>query len=136
MTKFLVYVGLLLVGLVSFLSHEWGASIHSVIGIGIGGLVAVHLIAQRKWIRAVRRRPSEHPERRLAAYNVVFAVVLAACLVTGFPIWFGFEGAGVEQVHDITAIAFVLMIFGHLVLNHRRIRAFTMRAVGMRRTAP
>lgn len=127
MRKLVIHAALLVAALVAFLSHEMGTVIHSVVGIGIGLVVAYHVGRHRSWIRSVWRRRRAHPESRLGVFNATFAAVFTVCLITGFPLWSDRAGEAVAQVHNLTAIAFTLMIAGHLTLNRRRIRTWTRR---------
>lgn len=124
MRKLAIHAALLLTALVAFASHEWGTVVHSAIGIGIGLVVAYHVGRHRTWIRSVWRRRGAHPESRLGVFNAAFATVFAVCTVTGFPLWSDAPGEVVVRVHDLTAIAFTLMVFGHVFLNRRRIRTW------------
>lgn len=134
MRKLGIHIALLLGGFVAFISHEWGMAVHSAVGLGIGVVIGAHVVAHRKWIRAVARRRRAHPEARLGGFNALFATVFALCMATGFPLWFGGSGGAVAQIHNLTAIAFLLMIPGHALLNGRRIRSWF--GVGRRRPAP
>ena len=46
-------VGVLLsTAFIAFLSHEWGATWHSIVGIGVLGVIASHVYSQRRWLRS------------------------------------------------------------------------------------
>ena len=117
------YAGLLLAAVVAFASHEWGATWHSLVGIAVIGVIAWHVVSQRRWLTSVARRRLGHPERALAVYNAVLATVFAIVNLSGFPVWFWDAGGLVLRVHQVTGIAFVPLVLGHLVLNRHRLAA-------------
>lgn len=128
----LAYAALFIAAVVTFVSHEWGATPHSLFSLAVFGVIVGHVALQRHWVRAVARRVREHRERRLAIYNAVFAAVLVTCIVTGFPVWLAGTGGPVAQVHDITGFLFVPMALVHLVLNRGRLRALVRRRTAAR----
>ena len=118
-----VYTGLLVAAVLAFASHEWAATSHSLVAIAVLGVVAWHVTAQRRWIKSALRKRLAHPERLLAAYNSLLATVFLVANLTGLIVWiWGVEGV-LLTVHDVTGIAFVPLVIGHLVLNRRRLTA-------------
>ena len=118
-----VYTGLLVAAVLAFASHEWAATSHSLVALAVLGVVAWHVTAQRRWIKSALRKRLAHPERLLAAYNSLLATVFLVANLTGLIVWiWGVEGV-LLTVHDVTGIAFVPLVIGHLVLNRRRLTA-------------
>lgn len=117
----LVHSGLLAAAVLAFASHEFGATWHSVIGIAVMGFVAWHVITHRRWVKSAVRRRMRHPER--VGYNSVLVTMFLIANLSGFPIWFWDVGGVLLQIHELTGVAFVLMVFGHLGLNGRRLVA-------------
>lgn len=115
--------GLLLSAVLSFASHELGATPHSVISIAVLGVVVWHVVSQRRWIRSVVRRRLRHPDRVLVAYNTAFAAVAAVAFVSGVPLWLLTSSGVLLQVHLVSGVAFLVMVVGHLLLNGRRLLA-------------
>ena len=118
-----VYTGLLIAAVVDFASHEWAATSHSLVAIAVLGVVTWHVTWQRRWVKSALRKRLTHPERLLVAYNSLLATVFTVANLTGLIVWsWGLEGV-LLTVHDVTGIAFVPLIIGHLVLNRRRLAA-------------
>ncbi len=126
----LLVSGLLITAFVAFISHEWGATWHSIIGIGALGVVAWHVYTQRRWIRSAAARRTSHPETKLVIFNPVLALTFAVVVVSGVPVWLWAAGGVVAQVHDITGAVFLPLVLVHLFLNRRRV------AAGLRRARP
>ena len=124
----LLVSGLLITAFVSFISHEWGATGHSVIGIGALGVVAWHVYTQRRWIRSAAVRRTKHPDKQLVVFNPVLALTFLAVVVSGIPVWLAGAGGAVAQVHDITGAVFLPLVLVHLFLNRRRVAAGLRRA--------
>ena len=120
--------GLLSTAFVAFISHEWGATWHSIIGIGAFGVVAWHVYAQRRWITSATARRTRHPEAKLVIFNPVLAVTFVCVVVSGIPVWWAGAGGVVAQVHNITGVAFLPLVLVHLFLNRRRVAAGLSRA--------
>ena len=118
-----IYGGLLVAAVLAFASHEWTATAHSVAAVAVLGVVAWHVTAQRRWVKSALRRRLAHPERLLVAYNGLLATVFTVANLTGFVVWIGGVDGVVLTVHDVTGIAFVPLVLGHLVLNRRRLAA-------------
>jgi hypothetical protein len=119
----LVTVGLLLTAFIAFVSHEWGATWHSIVGIGVLGVIASHVYSQRRWVKSATRKRMAHPERVLVIYNTVLASTFIIAIVSGFPVWLAGAGGLVERVHGISGMVFLPLVIGHLILNRRRIVA-------------
>ena len=117
----LTYGGLLLVAVIAFASHEWGAGVHSVVGIAVVAIITWHVGSQHRWVRAAARRRSAHPDRALLVYNPVLAAVFLTVNLSGILMWFWGAGGFIAHVHQITGIAFLPLVLGHLVLNRRRL---------------
>ena len=117
------YAGLFLTAVIGFASHEWGANLHSLVAIAVIGIVAWHVVFQRRWVASAVRRRLAHPERVLVVYNTVLATVFAIVNLSGFPVWLWDVGGLVADVHQVTGIAFVPLVIGHLVLNRHRLAA-------------
>lgn len=132
LTTVLINAGLLTAAIASFASHELGATWHSIIGIAVLGVVGWHVISQRRWITSAARRRMRHPDRVLVVYNAVLVSMFAAVNISGFPVWFWDVGGVVLTVHTVTGVAFLLMVFGHLALNGRRLIAKLRRHRGGR----
>ena len=123
LTTVAIYTGLLVAAVLAFASHEWTATSHSLVAIAVLGVVAWHVTAQRRWVRSALRKRLAHPDRLLVAYNSLLATLFTVANLTGFVVWIsGVEGV-ILTVHDVTGIAFVPLIIGHLVLNRRRLAA-------------
>ena len=132
-TTVLLTAGLLASAVVAFVSHELGATVHSVISLAVIAVVATHVVSQRRWLRSAVRRRLHHPERVLVVYNLLFATTFVLVNVSGVPVWFWDVGGFVAQVHDVTGLLFLVLVFGHLALNGRRLLA---RLRGRRPQAP
>lgn len=117
----LINSGLLAAAVLAFASHELGATWHSVISIAVIGLVAWHATAQHRWIRSAARRRMRHPDRVLVVYNIVLASTFTIVNLSGLPVWFWGVRGVLLTAHEISGIAFVLMVLGHLGLNGRRL---------------
>ena len=126
----LLVSGLLLTALVAFISHEWGATWHSIVGIAALGVVAWHVYTQRRWIRSAAARRTSHPETKLVIFNPLLALTFVIVIVSGFPVWLAGAGGVVAQIHNITGAVFLPLVLIHLFLNRRRV------AAGLRRTRP
>ena len=122
-TVVLTYGGLLVAAVVAFASHEWGATVHSLVSIAVIAVVAWHVVSQRRWVTSAARRRLAHPERVLVLYNTALAGVFVVVNVSGFPVWFFGVGGLVLAVHQVTGIAFVFLVLGHLALNRSRLLA-------------
>lgn len=120
-TTVLLTAGLLTSAVVAFVSHELGATVHSVISLAVIAVVATHVVSQRRWLRSAVRRRLHHPERVLVVYNLLFAVTFVLVNVSGVPVWFGDVGGVIAQIHNVTGLAFLVLVFGHLALNGRRL---------------
>ncbi|MEJ5946458.1 hypothetical protein WDZ17_14265 [Pseudokineococcus basanitobsidens] len=120
-TTALLTAGLLASAVIAFVSHELGATVHSVISLAVVGVVAAHVVSQRRWLRSAARRRLHHPERVLVVYNLVLAASFVVANVSGAPVWFWDAGGLVAQVHDVTGVLFLLLVLGHLTLNGRRL---------------
>lgn len=114
---------LFVVALVSFISHEWDAAVHSIIGLAAAGAVAWHVYTQRRWIRSAITRRSRHPEVKLLYLNGVLATVFVAVIVSGIPVWVADTGGAVASIHQVTGILFLPLVIAHLILNRRRLAA-------------
>lgn len=119
----LLHAGLFVAAFLAFLSHEWGATAHSLVSVVIIGVITWHVASQRRWLRSAVRRRLAHPERLLVAYNAVLATVFVLVNVSGLVAWIWNLSGVVLQVHNVSGIAWILMVIGHLVLNRRRISA-------------
>ena len=118
-----IYGGLLVAAVLAFASHEWTSTAHSVAAVAVLGVVAWHVTAQRRWVKSALRKRLAHPERLLVAYNSLLATAFIVANLTGLIVWiWGVEGL-ILTVHDVTGIAFVPLVNGHLVLNRRRLAA-------------
>ena len=118
-----VYTGLLVAAVLAFASHEWTATSHSLVAVAVVGVVAWHVTAQRRWVESAVRKRLTHPDRLLVVYNSLLATVFTVANLTGLIVWiWGVEGV-ILTVHDVTGIAFVPLVIGHLVLNRRRLAA-------------
>jgi hypothetical protein len=113
--------GLLSTAFIAFLSHEWGATWHSIVGIGVLGIIASHVYSQRRWLRSATSKRMAHPERNLVIFNTVLAATFVIATVSGVPIWLAGAGGLVETVHSISGTVFLPLVIGHLFLNRRRI---------------
>jgi hypothetical protein len=113
--------GLLSTASIAFLSHEWGATWHSIVGIGVLGIIASHVYSQRRWLRSATSKRMAHPERNLVIFNTVLAATFVIATVSGVPIWLAGAGGLVETVHSISGTVFLPLVIGHLFLNRRRI---------------
>lgn len=91
------------------------------------GVVAWHVVSHRRWVASAARRRLAHPERVLVVYNAVLAAVFVVANLSGFPVWLWDAGGVVEQVHRVSAIAFVPLVLGHLALNRHRLAALLRR---------
>lgn len=120
-TTVLLTAGMLASAVVAFVSHELGATLHSVVSLAVIAVVATHVVSQRRWLRSAVRRRLHHPERVLVVYNVVFAVTVVLVNVSGVPVWFWDVGGSIAQVHNVTGLLFLVLVFGHLALNGRRL---------------
>ena len=122
-TFVLVHAGLLAVAVFAMASHEMGATVHSLAGLALVGAIAWHVRSQRGWVTSAARRRLAHPERTLVVYNVVLMGTFATVTLSGFPVWIGDDRGAMLRVHDVSSLAFVSMVFGHLVLNRHRLAA-------------
>ncbi len=118
----LSYLGLFVTGILSFISHEWGGTIHSLIGVIILGFIIRHLSVHHNWIESAKQRRLKHPERALVIYNPILASVFLICILSGFPVWIWHLRGSFLAIHSASAIAFVPMFLVHLVLNRKRLR--------------
>lgn len=116
-----IYGGLLLAAVLTFASHEWGATAHSLLSLAVIGVVAWHVVSQRRWVTSAVRRRLRHPERTLVVVNAALAASFVVVNASGFPVWLGDAGGVVAQVHEVSAIAFVVLVPLHLVLNRSRL---------------
>jgi hypothetical protein len=123
MNTVLVTVGLLFTAFIAFVSHEWGATWHSIVGIGVFGVIASHVYWQRRWVKSAARKRMAHPERKLMIFNTVLASTFIVAMVSGFPVWLAGVGGLVERVHGISGTVFLPLAICHLILNRRRIAA-------------
>ncbi|MFD1530317.1 hypothetical protein [Pseudonocardia aurantiaca] len=121
MNTVLLVVGLLFTAFISFLSHEWGATWHSIVGIGALGVIAWHVYSQRRWVRSATSKRMAHAERRLVIFNTVLAATFIIAILSGFPVWLAGAGGLIESVHSISGTVFLPVAIGHLFLNRRRI---------------
>lgn len=123
-SKTMVWVSALFaVAFISFISHEWGATIHSIIGLGTVGVVAWHLYTQRRWVRSVIARRTRHPETKLMILNTGLALTFLTVIISGLPVWITGTRGAVEQIHEFTGLLFLPFVLAHLVLNRRRLAA-------------
>ncbi|MFB9248229.1 DUF4405 domain-containing protein [Sphaerisporangium melleum] len=123
MQTIVVTVGLLFTAFIAFASHEWGATWHSIVGIGTLGVIAWHVYSQRHWVTSAARKRTRHPERKLVIYNAVLASTFVIAMVSGFPVWLAGAGGLVERVHAASGMVFLPLVIGHLILNRRRVAA-------------
>lgn len=130
-----IYGGLLLAAVLAFASHEWGATAHSVLSLAVIGVVLWHVLAQRRWVTSVVRRRLRHPERALLAVNTALATAFVVANASGFPVWLWHVRGPVEQVHLLSAVAFLVLVAVHLVLNRSRLLARLRRRPGRPRAA-
>ncbi len=119
----LLVSGLLLTTFIAFISHEWGATWHSILGIGAFGVVAWHVCTQRRWVRSAAARRMAHPERKLVIFNPLLALTFGAVMISGIPVWLAGAGGVVERVHTISGMAFLPLVIIHLILNRHRVAA-------------
>ena len=124
----LLVSGMLITAFVAFISHEWGATWHSILGIGALGVVAWHVYTQRRWVRSAAVRRTRHPEAKLVIFNPVLALTFVCVIASGIPVWLAGAGGVVAQIHDITGVAFLPLALVHLFLNRRRVAAGLRRA--------
>ncbi len=124
----LLVSGMLIMAFVAFISHEWDATWHSILGIGSLGVVAWHVYTQRRWVRSAVTRRMRHPEAKLVIFNPVLALTFFCVIASGIPIWLAEAGGVVAQIHDITGVAFLPLALVHLFLNRRRVAAGLRRA--------
>lgn len=120
-TTVLATVGLLASAVFAFASHELGATLHSITGLAVIAVVAWHVLAERRWVKSAVRKRLSHPEPTLVVYNTVLATTFIIANLSGVPVWVWNVGGVVAQVHTVTGILFVLLVFGHLALNGRRL---------------
>ncbi len=116
-------VGLLVGFLAEFVTREGpDYALHSWIGIALIPMVAVHLVANWRWITSAARRRTAHPEWPLARFNAVFAAAATVCTVSGFPLWFEWiEGGVLAGVHTLTGFLTIVLALSHLWRNRRRL---------------
>lgn len=116
-----IYGGLLVAAVVAFTSHEWGATAHSWLAIAVIGVVTWHVLSQRRWITSAAHRRVAHPEPHLVVLNTALALDFVVVNLSGFPVWFWGVGGLLTQIHAVTAIAFLVLVPMHLVLNRHRL---------------
>lgn len=121
LTTVLATAGLLTSAVLAFASHELGATLHSIVGLAVIAVIAWHVLAHRRWVRSAARKRLAHPEPTLVVYNTVLATTFIIANLSGVLVWVWNTGGVVAQVHNVTGILFVLLVFGHLALNGRRL---------------
>ncbi len=123
-------VGLLAGFLAEFVTREGpDYDVHSWIGVILIPIIGVHLVSNWRWVTSTYRRRSAHPEWELARFNAVFSVVTAVCIVSGFPLWFGWSDSGaLSALHTITGFVSILLALSHLWRNRRRLVTLVRRS--------
>lgn len=133
--KIAVDTALLVAFVTAFLTREPSVDpdylLHSVVGLLIVPILALHLTSNWGWIKRVATRRFHDREARLGAFNLVFGTMAAVCIITGVPIWVGdAEWSTVSSIHTVTGALASFMVVAHLVWNQRRLRTL------FRRTTP
>lgn len=109
--------------IVEFVTREGpDYDLHSWVGIVLVPVIAIHLVGNAGWIARVWRRGRADREFGLAVLNTVFGILVAVCIVTGFPIWLEWSDAAAwAGVHTVTGLVAILVMLVHLGMNRRRI---------------
>lgn len=113
----------LLVGfLAEFITREGpDYDLHSWIGVVLMPIIAIHLASNIGWIKRTLKNRSADREWPLARFNAVFGVLAAVCILTGFPIWFGWGEDPWSIIHTVTGFLSIILMFSHLWRNRSRI---------------
>ncbi len=121
--KIVIDTTLLVAFIAEFITREGpDYTIHSWIGIVLIPIIAIHLAGNASWITRVWNRKGSDPEWGLGLLNAVLGTLAVVCILTGFPLWFGWaEGGTMAGVHTFTGMVAILLMFVHLWRNRSRI---------------
>lgn len=121
--KILIDTALLVGFLAEFLTREGpDYALHSWIGIVLVPIIAFHLAGSLGWIKRVWARKRNDREFGLGVLNATLGLLAGTCIVTGFPLWLDWSGAGaVVGIHTVTGFASILIMLVHLWKNRSRI---------------
>jgi formate hydrogenlyase subunit 3/multisubunit Na+/H+ antiporter MnhD subunit len=114
--------------IVEFLTREESFDpdfvLHSWTGIVLIPIIAFHLSGNWGWVTRVWRNKGADREIRLGILNAVLGTLAMVCIITGFPLWFGWsDGEALVLLHTVTGMLSILLMFVHLVWNRKRIGA-------------
>ena len=123
-SKIAVDTALLAGFLTEFITREGpDYGLHSLVGIVLVPIIAVHLLSNAAWIRRVAARGRNDREFALAVLNAVLGLLASVCIATGFPIWLEWSDAEFWAVtHTITGFLSIILMFVHMWRNRSRIR--------------
>lgn len=131
---------LLIAFVVAFFTREPSVDpdyvLHSIVGLLIVPIVALHLTGNWGWVNRVATRRFQDREARLGLFNAVFGSMTAVCIVTGIPIWVSdTDMSTLSGLHTVTGALASFMVVIHLIWNQRRLRALFRRTTSPATTA-
>lgn len=126
--KIVLDVSLLVGFIVEFITREPDFDpdylLHSWVGIALIPIIAFHLAGNWGWVKRLWSNKGEDREARLGAFNAVLGLLAGVCIITGFPLWFGWSEAGaLVTAHTVTGLGSIVLMFVHLAWNRKRIMA-------------
>jgi hypothetical protein len=129
--RWLVHLGLIVTVVISLIFEPIVLTIHIVIGLGFGLLVAAHLI-QRRHVsanlaaRLLRITGLARPADRLALADTLLTALTVAMLVSGFWDWFAGHPTRIRW-HALTGVALTVVLVVHTVRRRSRLRRSKVR---------